>query len=529
MKYLLCGVAAMAVLSGCGNSTDEPGEEKLDEITLRAGDPAEAGSVITAMSLTNSGDGVVQYGNKSVDGATATFSDVTIAGDEDGAVKAGSLEFEGLDMVEDKASFSRMTLNNISIDNPENETDTVKVAKLEVLNPTPELAAWLAASLGTGEPAPFPSADQLGFDAWTISDVSAAFSDDDGEGSFSIGSFQVRDLADQKAKRATLSDLAFDFMANEDGEDVPVKMSLGNMSISGLDLAFIEAIQQNMDDEEEMFAAVMDKVYDEPMDPGYDRATMDSFLIEAAGASFAMPSFDASITRNDAGQPVKYVTKPFTMTLDADADGGEAGAGLAQALSMVGYEKVEMKAAGIADYDPESDVVTMEADDNYFELVDGAKFSMGAKLGGYAAYSKAAANAFDFEAMAEGAEPDPMAFQNALNELDFYGFELSIKDDSLMNRIFNAYAAQSGQDPEQMRQQVASMAQMAPMMAQGSGVDMELVTEFSQAVSAFITDPGTLTLKIDPEEPLSAETLAAMEDPSMLTKEYLGFSATHKN
>ena len=76
MKYLLCGVAAVAVLTGC-NKTTEPGEEPLGEISLRAGDPAEADAVITAMSLSNSGDGIVQYGSKSVDGAKATFSGVT--------------------------------------------------------------------------------------------------------------------------------------------------------------------------------------------------------------------------------------------------------------------------------------------------------------------------------------------------------------------------------------------------------------------------------------------------------------------
>ena len=528
MKYLLCGVAAIAVLTGC-DRTSEPGEEPLGEVSLRTGDPAEADAVITAMSLTNSGDGIVAYGNKSVDGASATFSDVTITGDDDGAVTAASLEFEGLDMVEDKASFSRMTLNDISIADPEDDTGSVKVAKVEVLNPTPELAAWLAASFGTGEPAPFPAADMLGFASWSISDVSASFSDDDGEGTFSIANFEVRDLADQKAKRAVLSGLAFDFLADEGGEEVPVKMSLDSVSMSNLNLGFIKAIQENLDDEEEMAAAVMEKMYENPMDPGYDRFTMDKLSIEAAGATFKVPSLDASVERNSDGQPVKYVTKPFSMTLDADPDGGEAGAGLAQGLSMVGYESVELKGAGIATYDPENDIVEMAAKDNYFELVDGAKFSMGAKLGGYSAYSKAAATAFDFEAIAEGAEPDPMAFQNAVSELDFYDFELSIKDDSLMNRVFNAYAAQSGQDPEQMRQQMASMAQMAPMMAQGSGVDMAIVSELATAVSAFISDPGTLTLKLNPEEPLSAETLATMEDPSMLTKDYLGFSATHKN
>ena len=529
MKYLLSGVAAIAMLTACGDSGTSPsGEEDLGEITLRAGDPAEADAVITAMSLTNSGDGIVQYGNKSVDGATATFSDVTIAGNEEGAITAASLEIEGLDMVEDQASFSRMTLNDIVLEDPE-ETGAMNVAKIEVLNPTPELAAWLAASMGQGEPAPCPSADQLGFASWSISDVSANFSDDEGEGTFSIGNFLVRDLADQKAKRATLSDLNFDFMASEDGEEVPVKMSLANVSLSGLDLGFIEAIQQNMGDEEAMAGAIMDKMYENPMDPGYDTVTMDDFMVAAAGATFKMPSFDAAVERNGDGQPTKYVTQPFSMTLDADPDGGEAGAGLAQGLSMVGYESLELKGESVVDYDPENDIAEMDASDNYFELVDGAKFSMGGRIGGYAAYSKAAANAFDFEALSEGQEPDPAAFQNAVGELSVYNFELSIEDDSLIDRVFNAYAAQSGQDPEQLRQQAAQMTQMAPMMAQGSGVDMAMVSELSKAVSAFISDPGTLTIKLNPDEPLSAETLSAMEDPSMLTKEYLGFSASHKN
>ena len=101
-----------------------------------------------------------------------------------------------------------------------------------------------------------------------------------------------------------------------------------------------------------------------------------------------------------------------------------------------------------------------------------------------------------------------------------------MKDNSLVDRIFNAVATQNGQDPEQMRQQTAAMVGMAPMMAQESGIDMTIVTELSSAVSSFITDPGTLTIKLSPEEPLSMATISTMEDPSLLTKDYLGFSAT---
>ena len=195
---------------------------------------------------------------------------------------------------------------------------------------------------------------------------------------------------------------------------------------------------------------------------------------------------------------------------------------------MIGYESIELKAASTSDYDPDSDTISFKAKDNYFELVDGATFSFGGDIAGYAAYSKKAGESLDFEAMAEGQEPDTAAMQAALGELKIGAFELKIKDDSLVNRIFNAVAAQSGEDPEQMRQQVSMMMGMAPMMAQGSGVDMELVTELATAVSAFITDPGTLTIEVAPEQPLSVASLAEMEDPSLLTKEYLGFSASHK-
>ena len=58
----------------------------------------------------------------------------------------------------------------------------------------------------------------------------------------------------------------------------------------------------------------------------------------------------------------------------------DAGAGLAQALSMVGYESVELKGEGEASYDPDQDIVELTAKKNYIELIDGAKISYGAKL-----------------------------------------------------------------------------------------------------------------------------------------------------
>ncbi|MEL6956527.1 MAG: hypothetical protein AAFO88_07795, partial [Pseudomonadota bacterium] len=97
-----------------------------------------------------------------------------------------------------------------------------------------------------------------------------------------------------------------------------------------------------------------------------------------------------------------------------------------------------------------------------------------------------------------------------------------------VDRAFNLYAAQSGEDPTAVRQQAVSMIQLAPMMAAGAGVDMTIVTEFTTAAAAFLQEPGTLTISLDPQEPLSMATFENIQDPSMITKDMLGLSVTHE-
>ena len=109
-----------------------------------------------------------------------------------------------------------------------------------------------------------------------------------------------------------------------------------------------------------------------------------------------------------------------------------------------------------------------------------------------------------------------------------HSIDLSLDDDGIVDRAFNAYAAQSGEDPQQLRNQTAGLLAMAPMMASGSGIDMELATEASTALSSFITDPKTLTISLNPATPIKMSTFAEMEDPSTLTKSSLGFSASNE-
>ncbi len=520
MKHLLIGAAALALLSGC-NKADAPvgSQVELSKLSVNAGDPANAADALSAMSLTDSGTGIMSFSGKTVDGATATFSDVSITG-EDG-LTAGSLVLEGLDMADGKATFGKMSLNNLVISGDELDGGEVKLGNIELTNPSPELATWLTATLN-GQETPFPSVDTLAFDSWSMTGLSGDFMEDGDAGTFNIGKLEIRDMSNLKAARAMVSDITMDVDA--DGE--MVKVNLGSMTLTNLDAKLIKALQENGGNPD--MAMLMDFVYENPMDPGYDSFALDDLSLSASGVSFALPSMVSTIGRNDAGQPVKYVTEPFTMTLKADPEGGEAGAELLTALSTIGYESLTLKGEFNADYDPDKDIVDYAAKSNYFELVDGAKFSFGGKIEGYNAYSKATGASINFAEMAAGGEPDPGAMMDAMGKLTFHNFEFAIDDDGLLDRAFNAAATAQGQDPEEMKGQITMGLAMAPMMVGESGIDMELVTEMTGALGKFITDGGKLTIKLDPETPLSMAAIMESPDPTAYTKESLGFSATQK-
>ena len=129
MKYLLTGVAALTLLTACGDKNkDQDGagqagieysQDKSKKIKLRKGDPATAGQVLSAMSLTQSGAGRVSFASSDVNGAKAVFKDVTLLSSEDDSVdgaslddddgelhlkgadlKAGTMTFDGLGMID---------------------------------------------------------------------------------------------------------------------------------------------------------------------------------------------------------------------------------------------------------------------------------------------------------------------------------------------------------------------------------------------------------------------------------------------
>ena len=585
MKYLLTGMIALTLLTGCGQK-DKAGAgaspasvvfsaSDLPEVSLRKGDPATAGAALSALSLAESGAGRLAFAGSDVNGDKAVFTDVILSAPEladpgtpaspsdaeladifafmdadgdgvadDGSgttidtlrdemqvpasepsappvVKAAKLEFEGLGVFDGVANFALMKLSDVTITPAEGSEDqsTGKISSIELMNPSPETAAWVASLLGKGDPAPFPEGKALSFDRWLVNGVAINVADASGTGSFTIDSVHISDLKEEKAGLMGLSNLKFDFLEAA-GSDV--KVSLEGFGVKGINYGlFSDAVAAGAGAASDP-TALTSALQADPANPGYDAMSLKAFKADIVGASVDMPALTSSVTRDDQGRATKVVTDPFTLTVGSreNADGEQ----FAGALATMGYETLVFSGQGESLYDPDADLVTLVKGKNFWKLNDGFKLDFSAKYAGTKAIAAAQVESLD-------AAADPTAMLDSLMEsLVVHQFELSLDDDGIVDRALNAYAAQSGEDPAAVRGQLSGMFAMAPMFAAGTGVDAKVITELATALSSFVTEPKTLTITLAPATPLKAQAFvdAAADPANPLTKETLGFSAGNK-
>ena len=536
MKYLLSGMIALSLLTACGQngkaaqdaplSTVELSGERLGEIRVRDGDPATANEALALLSLAESDAGLVRFESRDLSGDRAIFTNLTIADSSvdgsDGTVTVGTLEFDGLATVDGAASFSLMRMNDIAFAPASGGEDRGegRIGKMELINPSPALAAWIARSMSGDDPGDPPSGADLAFDRWLVEGVNIRIDDASGAGTLALNNFYINDAAEEKVGVVALSGLNFDF-AEADGQTVAV--NLDGLGLRGLNLAQVMEALNEADAGADFTRGLQAgaSLQSDPGDPGFDALTLRGLVADIAGASVRLPSLDASVTRDNRGRATRMATPEFTITVAArdNADGED----FASALALVGYETLELSAAGEQLYDPDQDLVTLAKGKNYWSLRDGFRIDFGASYQGASALAAAQSQA--------NLNNDPQAaIDSLLQELTIHGLELAIRDDGFFDRALNAYATQSGEDPQQVRTQLSGLMALAPMMAGGTGIDAAVITELAQAVGAFIQEPKTLTVRLAPSSPMPLQTFAdAASNPSQpLTKAQLGFSAENR-
>ena len=100
---------------------------------------------------------------------------------------------------------------------------------------------------------------------------------------------------------------------------------------------------------------------------------------------------------------------------------------------------------------------------------------------------------------------------------------LTIEDLSLLERALEAAAEAQGSSPAQLRLQAGAIVAMGLAMAPAE-IPRPFVTALGGAVNSFIQNGGSITVAMDPSEPVSVGEI--MESGSKLDTDRLGLTVT---
>lgn len=529
----MIGASALALLAACG-ADDEPNTKsvaaveksldsmkiedmKLPKLKFEAKDYGQTAEVLAALKLDGEANDLISFADSSTKNGGAVFSDVSIKPkSEDGpALIAKTMTFDGLNMTDEGPSFDRLILSDMSLVDEE-ESVNLSIGDISIVEPNAAASQFFASLIQGEEPEDVPPLSEWAFDRLSLNNLKLSASPDD-EGSFSatIGELTIASLADAVAGNTLFSDFKVDFDMPEAG-DFPIvgSLNLGKMSVSNLQASFLENLSEASSDMEK-FAELNSKMiegYSSPIEQGFDQSFVEGLALDVSGLSFSMPKAATKVVRDADGIATAVVSPKTVFKVKADAEAGQLGAQLAQGLAMLDYSDLEFSIGAKASYDPETTKTTYS--DYVIDMKDGFSLSMN---GG----------AFDLldavKSMSSMGEDGPD--MDALGKIKLSDLELSLEDKSLLDRAFKVAAGMQGMEPDQLKSMASGFLAMGTMQASQSGVDMELVNQTVNALTTFIEDSGTLTIKLAPEAPIS---MSDFEDASAMTVEALGFSAETK-
>jgi hypothetical protein len=523
MKIWIASASALLMAAACSASKD-------------------ATAALAAMNLQEgTSSPIVKYQGKSGNGDTITLKNVVIGPGGNG-LKADSLVLGGLDMTEGgKPVVTSITLKGVTPEQalPKGMKFNLNTIAIEGLNPV--TGEFVASSLTEAGPATPPPFEQWGFSKVSINGmtfVSDGAAEIPGKVNVQLGEFSVSNLKDTLFGGTHLSGFKGDFDIAEQAMGFPVKgaFDFGTADIKNIrGKLFEEAVSAGMAaaTDPSAMAGINSRIMEalgSPIDPGYDAFAWSGMNIDASGAKLVISKVDQKVTRNGQGIATAISTPRTTITFTADSAGGMIGQQVMMGLALVGYPSntIELYGEGDATFDPASD--TTRYVKSNFGLTDGIDIKM---AGGVQGLTKALGSLLDMADTfqqsvtppADGSTPPPMPEPDftALTNLKIVDLDLTLTDKSLVNLVLGIGAMATGGEVEALRTDVVNQIKALASSLPPEAVEPAVATEFTNAIAAFVKQPGSLNIKLKPAQPLA---IGEMGSKGPVTKAQLGFSAS---
>jgi hypothetical protein len=531
-RILLSAVAASALLGACTPDSDD------SPVVLVEVDQGMADAALLAMGLSGEGSNQITFESSDFTDGVYTFTNVTIRppdnGDDEEELSEpgpkntdkGDQDVSDFDPEEIHADrmlitspymtdtgtvmMSAFALEAISVED-DDSTTTVTLERFAVDQPNTIMAAELAAILlGDLDDDFEPSWDRYEFGNVSMDGFAVHGTDDDGDFAVTLNRFAMNNQTSDELGRFEIMNFAIDAVT----ETGPLNIRLGELSIDGLRTSAFSGLMNAIAEDaggDAVSQAYLQSMANKSMDT-YDDFALRDVLVDAGGVNVSLDSLTGTMTRD--GDVIRSHTGLNSMTLSADASQA-SGAQLASALTMLGYEQINLSFAGETVYDEAAGRV-YTAGENYILLEDGMRIDFTQDFGGYDAYFEAMERFFQ-----EGSDTDDVA--SLMRPLLINQFSIRLEDLSLLERGLNAGANLQGIPVEQLRAQTGMMIGMGLLSAPPE-IPRAFVTELSTASTTFVNQGGSLTIDLSPQAPVSIGDLMDQAEAGTVDFDSLGLT-----
>jgi len=464
------------------------------EVPNRKVSEDEAEKALAGLNLLDSSQDSLSWAKSSGKAGNYTYSGLAAKSD-DGTLSIDRAELFGVHMEGDTASFDRADFSGIKIYN-EDDDMTVTFGDMSLARPTPAMAKSIISSLTNIKDVDDLDIDiddeDMGFGAISVSDMTIKSAELNGG---------IEAMLWGKDDESGLADILIDDVGlnldSKQGESS--KLTLGEFSATGLDAGLLKGLGGP--------SAMVGKFGS--MGKNFDEVRLDNLVFDSSVVAINTQGFAGKASEKDGVTTIKQASQPLTITLKDAPNSPQA----AQAFAMVkelGFDELVFQSSQTQIIDSNTDTVTVK--DGIVTMKDGFNLDYN--------YSASGMNALQTLIKEGNGGSDINA---AMATMTLNGLQIRLEDKSIVDRGLKLAAQLQGSSPDTIKQQLKIASAGASLFA-GAGLEAALIGELGTAVSEFFENGGTLSVVVEPTEPIAISELSNLKRSDLSIKD-LGFSA----
>jgi len=492
------GASAEKSAAAVGLSLKSPSQKafaRYFDVPKRSVSESEAKEALGQLSLLDSSNDNLSWSKSSGKAGNYTYSDLAAKSD-DGTLSIDRAELFGVHMEGETASFDKAEFSGIKIYNEEDDV-TVTFAVMTMARPTPAMAKSIINSLSDIKDVDDLNLDiddeDMGFGAISVSNMKVSSAElNGGVKAVMWGEDEETGLAD-----ILIDNVGLDFESKQ-GETG--KLELGEFSATGLRTSLLKGAGMN--------SGMVGKFGS--MGKNFDQVKLENLNFDSSVVAINTKGFAGKAREKGGVTTITQASQPFTITLK-DAPKSPQGA---QAFAMVkelGFDELVFQSSQTQILDSNTDTVTVK--DGIVTMKDGFNLD----------YNYSASGLSDFQAAIQDPN-NTTGLQTAMSAMTLNGVQIRLEDKSIVERGLKLAAQLQGVSSDTIKKQIKVISAGASLLGGAGGIETALMGELGTAFSEFIEDGGTLSIVVDPLQPIPVNELADLKR-SNLSINQLGFAA----